>query len=409
MLFLVSNPPVRRFSYLRKALVTILLSICALLCLTLIASQIEQHIFRRRAEHLLAEIQALQLRRTPWPEALREFQAWGPEQKRGDVCNEHQCSLEITLFEPVYAFAFRSYLFQRLDDYLRWKLNLTYDTGPFARLEYALASAYMVAGGRPAKVDASVSMRDGVVWSKEFHVTIETYWHNVPDFYSGWVGYALIADTHSVPRFYRYGSENPQLLIHPEYEIGRPGGCEICVLGWAHFTPFADSRDINRLMALDLSCLTRLRPCLEQSDIMPAAWTQYLAETTRVDEMWGHSICSSSLIEMLGRDAPNVVTGKIIVHNQDVAGDRTRIRLLEKLKGATNWEVGNTYEIRIAGGANHVRDPEAQFIFFFDDTSVNREQTDRAGGCSPVPMSESNLVLVRQGISMDYSTSDKTN
>jgi hypothetical protein len=68
------------------------------------------------------------------------------------------------------------------------------------------------------------------------------------------------------------------MTLHPNYLISRPGGCEICISGYVHFTPYADPGDIRRLMQLNLSCLTRIHPCLDQNDIMPAAWKQYLAE-----------------------------------------------------------------------------------------------------------------------------------
>lgn len=396
----------RRFRFLRKATFALFLGLSTLVSLTLIASQIEQHIFRRRAERLLAEIQALELRSTPWPEALDRFRHWAGEEKFGDVCDQHQCSFEITLLEPVYGFVSKSYFFGHLDDYLRWRLKLTYQMGPFARAEQAAVQAYMAAGGRPAKLAASVGMRDGIVWSKGFEVIIETYWHNVPGFYGGgWGEYTLIAAAHSVPRFYRYGSENPQLRLHPNYEIGRPGGCEICELGWAHFTPYAASADIQRLMQLDLSCLTRIRPCLGQSDIIPSAWAQYLAEIRPADEMFDQPACTASIIETLGRDAPNVVTGAVIVPG----GPRKRahIRLLAKLKGATNWRIGSTYEMGLPEPKPSATTLNHHFVFFFDPPNlVSNGQIDRAGGCSPLPLNESNLANVRRGIDEDYAATD---
>jgi hypothetical protein len=257
---------------MRKALPALLLSLFALLCLILAASQIEQRIFRQRAERLLAEIQSLDLRITPWHEAQGRLQHWGTNERYDDQCIEQQCSLEITLIEPVYNFISTSLLFVHLDDYLRWRLKLSYDTGPFVRVEGALLKAYMLTGGRPAKVIATVGMRDGTVWSKGFQASIEAYWH-VDELI------ALISNVESIPQF---GSStpdhgDPQLTVHPNYVINRQGGC--CDdLGYVRFTPQADPDDVHRLMQFDLSCLTRLHPCVHQSDLMPAAWAQYLAE-----------------------------------------------------------------------------------------------------------------------------------
>lgn len=151
-------------------------------------------------------------------------------------------------------------------------------------MEQAMLQGYMLLGGRPATITASAGMRDGVVWSKGFSVVIETYWHNIPDFNPDrWFEYSLIATTGSVPQLDFSGQNwvDPQITLHPNYIISRPGGCEICIMGYVHFTPYADPADIRRLMQLNLSCLTRIHPCLDQSDIMPAAWKQYLEERHR--------------------------------------------------------------------------------------------------------------------------------
>lgn len=273
--------------------------------------------------------------------------------------------------------------------------------GPFVRLESGLFHAYMTAGGRPASVVGSVGMRDGVVWSKGLEVNIETYW----SYGDGLGEYTLIADTHSVPRFHRYGSENLQLRLHPDYEIGRPGGCDTCELGWSHFTPYAASTDVRRLMQLDLSCLTRIRPCLDQSDIMPAAWGQYLAEVPHVDEMIEHPSCSSSIIETLGRDAPNVVSGEIV--RPETANKRAQIRLLEKLKGVPNWKVGNTYEMGLPDPTSSAVPRNSRFVFFFDHPNlVSDGQVDRGGACSLLPLYESNMENVHRGIDQDYTATD---
>jgi hypothetical protein len=90
-------------------------------------------------------------------------------------------------------------------------------------MRYSLLRAYVRLGGHPARVTANVGMRDGVVWSKGFHVWVETYGHPV-----GWSGnwhseFTLIASAYSVSRFDRGfgGLIVPQLILHPYYLIGR--------------------------------------------------------------------------------------------------------------------------------------------------------------------------------------------
>src|ERR1700722_19812972 len=127
-------------------------------------------------------------------------------------------------------------------------------------------------GGHPTKVIGTVGMRDGTVWSKGFQTSIEAYWH-VDEFT------ALISNVESIPQFdssTRFISD-PQLTLHPNYVIRRQSGC--CDdFGYVRFTPQADPNDVHRLMQFDLSCLTRIRPCVDQSEVIPTAWKQYLAE-----------------------------------------------------------------------------------------------------------------------------------
>jgi hypothetical protein len=264
------------------------LSLCALLCIALAASQIEQRLFRRRAQLLLSEVQSLKLGKTPWRDTQAQFQHWGGNRSFDDACSEHVCSVRITLDEFVLAYVSGPNVFAALDNYIRWRLRLQPNFRSFENALFSFARAYMRLGGRPARVVANVGMRDGVVSSEEIAVFIETYAKNGPWASSdrGAVEYTLIADAYSVPTFDLYETHqiDPQLALHPDYAIGRPGGCEICVEGWVKFTAKASSGDIKRLMGFDLSCLTRWHSCLTQSDIMPAAWAQYLAERTRLDE-----------------------------------------------------------------------------------------------------------------------------
>jgi hypothetical protein len=170
---------------------------------------------------------------------------------RSKSCNAHDCSFQITLNEFLLG-SLRN-LFEKLDDYFRLRLKLSYNVGPFVRLEYSLLQTYVRLGGRPAKVIANIGMRDGLMLSKGIHVWVETYGHP-----AGWSGndrleFALFADAYSVPRFEYFDGQyiNPELTLHPDYAIGAPDACTVCVVGWAKFTSYADPSEIRRLMQLD--------------------------------------------------------------------------------------------------------------------------------------------------------------
>jgi hypothetical protein len=400
---------------LRRALFVLFLVVCALLSLALVAGQIEQRIFRRRAERLLAEVQSLELRKTPWPEALVKFQHWGANRKFDDHCDEHKCSFQITLDYTLLNYLMSRNIFDRLDDYLRWRFKLSYGEGegPFDSLETFLMHAYLRVGGHPARVRATVGMRDGVVWSEGYDLAIATYAQLEPgDHWAVWQGdYTLYAFAGSRPRIESLG----QSIVHADYAIGRPGGCEICVEGWVTFTPYADPSDIHRLLQFDLSCLTRWNPCHSQIDIMPVAWTQYLVELPIQIAQRQAPPCNSTVIESLGRDSADILIGEVLAIHEEVysSGYRdgvARIRVLKKLKGAADWNVGETHDVSVLFTTREelarVR-PGLSLLLFGGRNYSNEVTIDLNDACPLLPANEGNLNLVRQGIDQDYSAADK--
>ncbi len=383
--------------------------------LALVAGQIGQYLLRRRAELLLAEVQSLELRKTPWPEAQQQFQHWAANRKFDDACNEHQCSLKITLLDLVYGSLSRTNgALVRLDDYFRWRFKLSYEIGPFVRMQQALVLTYMRAGGRPGGVVATIGMRNGVVWSKGFYVRLETYVH--PRFFGGAGNtFVLMADTQSIPRFGENGVYwNDDLMHHPNYLIGGPNACLGCVDGWAKFTPYADPADIHRLMQFDLSCLTRWHPCLTQSDIMPAAWAQYLAENARSDEPRYQPGCPPFLIEMLGRDTDIIAAVEILKYRETVDSwsdhrGTASIRVLERLKALADWKPGETRKVSIWFGtdAENGKLRAGSRLIFFGSKGSSQMLIVPDRACPVVTANETNLRLVRRGIDQDYSAMDQ--
>jgi hypothetical protein len=237
--------------------------------LAILASQIEQYMFRNKTAQVLSALQSIQLRITTWQEAQEKLRPRLNDRKDSEVCNEHACTTALTLTESVFGFLSSRNIFVRLDDYFRWKLRLTYNMGPFERLSQFLLPIYVHLGGRPARVVATLEIRDGVVWSKGFFLGVESYSKESGFPFSSYGGdYSLFVDARPVSRFRLYGDgwPEPDLLLHPDYSIGAPSGCEICVGGWVKFTPYAEPSDVSRFLDMNLSCLTRWTPCRTQED-----------------------------------------------------------------------------------------------------------------------------------------------
>ncbi len=310
-------------------------------------------------------------------------------------------------------------IFFRLDDYSPWRLKLTYNTGPFERALFDMYHTYMRVGGRPARIVVGIGMRDGILWSKSISVGIETYASNGPWTASDGsrVEYTLFARAQSVSRFsfYETGLYNPQLALHPDYAIGLPGGCEICVMGWVKFTPYAASADVYRLTRFNLSCLTRWNPCLDQNDIMPIAWSQYLAEGERMNATSRLNSCPTSTVQMVGRDSAHIALAGIIEYRDEIDSqgyhkDTARVRVLERLKGLPDWKIGEVRDVPISletGKPNLKIQSGVRLILFAGIGPLRDMRIDPGFDCPVISADENNLALLRRGISQDYAAADK--
>lgn len=405
----MSNLVVGQLSRLWKRLLVLLLSLSALLLVAVLAGHIQQHFFRARAELLLSEVRALELRKTPWAAAQAQLQHWGTHRELDDKCNEHSCSLTIKLNDFAYGYVTDRNLFVKLDDYFRWRLKLSYSTGPFERALWSLFRGYMRMGGHPAQVEGDVSMHDGVVWGKGIVVRIETYAkvdaRSTAD--GGSAEYTLIASAHSIPRFDFFSDResHPQLALHPEYEIGRPDGCEICVLVWTKFTPYAAPEAVDRLMSVNTFCLTRWHSCLRENDIMPAAWSEYVAEGPRVSWSSDRLPCPSFVYRIVGRDSVHIGVAEVLEYHEGIA----KVRVLDKLKGITNWEVGEIHEVPISGGRGEQRlqlRPHSRVVLIAGFGPLREMRVDPGYNCPVMLADETTLTQIRDGIALDYSASE---
>jgi hypothetical protein len=195
------------------------------------------------------ELSTLRYGRTSFADAQPILRNWNATVVPDQSCAQGICSARISLGDFVYRHA----VFFSHHQHLFW--------------------AYGILGGRPAAISAGVSFRDGVLHSKSYFVGIEVFPHESAAFGFTAIGYSLLAETEiadALPLRRRNTSIRSQ---HPTYEVGSPGGCEVCISIWAHFSGSASAADVARIGAIDSSCLSRwFRPCRLKADIMPAAW-----------------------------------------------------------------------------------------------------------------------------------------
>lgn len=86
--------------------------------------------------------------------------------------------------------------------------------------------------------------------------------------------------------------------------------------------------------------------------------------------------------------------------------DVVTVRVLQRLKWAVDWKVGETHEVNISyiPGREKTRPRAGSRLILFGGWGRHSQvQIDLRHGCPLVPLNESNLTLVRRGIDQDYT------
>jgi len=341
------------------------------------AIHIQQRIFRHRAERLLADVQSLRVRQATFDQAVEVFDRWQPWGSYDLPCSRENCTFYIALTD------FGSV--SGTEGWFLWALSL-----------------YRAVGGRMAGARATISVRDGVVSHVSFKLALD-----VPPFVDAsgsTVTYPLYAQVFSMSR------SDPTALdygaTHPDYEIGWPSACEVCVLIHFGYTPYASAAVLREIGEPNFACITAWRPCRTKLDIMPGAMAQVaMDDSLRHD---GEFFCNSRAVATVSRDAANVAVVEVVGH---LSGTVLKVRLLERLKRSEFLAFGPIYKLGVLndvaiaplGTVSAVR-PGSRVILAFDR---NERPDPRAviplleEPCGVIPLNAPMLQVVREGISRD--------
>jgi hypothetical protein len=349
---------------------------------------IQQQILRHRAERLLSDIRDLQLRHSTWADAQGLMNRWGAWGQYEGTCTPQDCTYTIVLSDLL--------------------INTARRHPPLANHLNLLRRPYSLLGGRGAQIRAHVTVIDGVVWGKGFALFTE-----FPSTTSD-VALTLIGSSDSVSHFMT-GSHQSQLLLHKNYVVGWPSGCTYCIAIYSEFTPYADPRDVLRLMDFNLACLTQRNACREKADIMPDAWELATKDERYTDALWKQVQACDYPAELLGRDTENAVVADVVSSKVvDGVQDRYQVsefRLVRRLKHSEFWqpnaiEKANVFEGTVSRTThNEPSDvlPGKRFILLFRYT--NAEAYDlRLDPCGAMPLTQQNLEDVQRGIDQDFKS-----
>ncbi|HTS56801.1 MAG TPA: hypothetical protein VMH03_04590 [Terriglobales bacterium] len=321
--------------------------------------RLSDRIFQFRAQSLLEGIQQIELRKSTWQDAQRIRERNSEHVSTDAACSEKRCDITITL-DHWYKF-----------------LSSSNGNSRFARFVWT----WRLPGGRWAFIHATLRIRDGVVWGKDFDATI-----------SHRDDYPLIA-TAETTRDFATTSWYVSQDSHPNIRFGRPGGREICQALWVKITPNANPKEMQEAFAFDLACIGgTLRRCTEMSQIMTVA-ARRLGENSRANDVAHPPLTwSPAMIRALARDAQNAAVADILRVHPETSDEPQSVdyKVVEALKGDFGVPIQRaalsrrpTIDVR--------KVPQHAIVFGFE----------RNDNPAFVPLTDDNLHPVRAGIAED--------
>ena len=300
--------------------------------------RVEAYRFQRRAEHLMADVQALKLRHSNWLEADRLIRRWGKYGNYDGHCDASFCRYKITALDsPAITFG-------RAFPLAPANLNnrFVYQTASL------ISRLWKYLGVRLATVRATFVVQDSVVLRKS-----AAFIYVVP----GSSGSSLIATSRATSRLTSGGwplTGSEQLAEHPFYAVTRPGRLHFLLDGQRNIHARYSRSEMRRLTTFNLNCITQLRPCRYLEDIYPAAEDWHLYDGTiggrALPPDQAHTehaslpiACRVPLIARGLREAGQILSVTALVNLGRQPGEvieKATVRLNGVLKGETEYKPG---------------------------------------------------------------------
>jgi hypothetical protein len=336
--------------------------------------QIQQHIFRWRAERLLADMRELQSHKSTWVDAQKIMERWGAWGSYEGACAAERCEYRLIIVDTISA--------------LVWA---NVDRYPFLR---TLSLPCMFLGEKDAFIVATLDIKNGIVEKSSYQL----------DFGE------IFARANAVNEFEPYIAWD-QRMLHPEYWVGKNGACTGCIKFETGFTPLAGREKIRELTDFNFSCITRLWPCTTEADIMPTAWKQYQEERPGNVARWNAFVECKAPLEFYGSENSSIAIVDVISrHGPMASGGSTdwsaRVRIIRSLKGEMPWpqdkiltasESDRGEEIHGRGSTDMLAGK--QYIVFGEiEEYPQGKKVLMFDNCGVVPYNEQNLSAILRGI-----------
>jgi hypothetical protein len=284
--------------------------------------QAQARVLRHRADRLLTDFQSVELQQTTFQQTAQLRQKWSRwiSYANGRPCTTVTCDFSVVLED----FSVRhSTTFER-----PW-----------------LVRAYMALGGRPARIVVRAYSENGIVSTED--IAVETVAPAASD-----RTYDILASAHGSAHYSDVLAPGPK-----HYKVHQAANCWTCI--FVNFAPDVEQSDRKRLLSFDLSCLAAFAICRNADDLMPNAWSEVVAE----ENNW----CAADLRSEIQR-AWNIGIFEVISDRTEGMGQLATVKLLEKLRGATTFQVNGKYHVFLSSPvlANRVAAGKKLIILFLD-------------------------------------------
>ncbi len=388
MLTPVSKNTMAARRVLKRILLTIVTIALAIPLLLLLSIQVEQRVVRHRAERLLTDFHSIRLRQSAWQDAQNLMQKWSEYGEADGPCNASQCGYAIQLKDSVV------HLAELANE--KWNERL---------VRFRFYRALQKLGAHASEVHVDFIVQDGKIvrTSTYFEVQVPPFTLRPDVDY----GFALGVDAktrsvlqgsgHSKTQDDWVPGGDEQLADHPDYKVGRPGGCLGCLFGDITYTPFLAPSEIERLTSFDLACMTRFRSCRTLEDILPAAepWHLYheddIVPGPHTPPPSSHACTTTP--RALARDAQTALEVEATTTSTKLHPARppyipadsyetSTVRVLRVLKGSPVQHSGDNVTVRPFTAISndyypHLSEhllPHHRYIILFDDDNFNKQE-----------------------------------
>lgn len=376
----------------------IAISLCTLLLTALTWVQYKDHIIRRRSERLLADFQSVRLNQTTWQEAQALMQRWDTLGHAHGPCSSTDCAYDITV--------------------TGWPSLLP--NGAATPWLYRFGGRFPIllqfVGMRFSVLELRFLIEDGLVRRTRLHIMAET-----ED--AGYMSALLVTaksyatlnglEDHDAPD--NVGADEG-LGIHPDFIVGSDGFCTGCETISLAYTPHIAPDELARLTSFNISCFTRMLPCVHLSALAPALMQQDAATPRNVPR---NSVPCTTPAWALARDAgaiwvvDTLSNGRVLDPNPPYGEkpslvEEDHIRLISILKGPSRIPPQTTLRFHPYSGVEYQARaiPEHlnqghRYILLPSTDSDWRKEGAQAWRCGVLNDTPSNELAVKQGIAMN--------